>query len=221
MGTKAIISFSGGMDSATLLAQALRQEIECYAVGFSYRSKHNEFEIEKAILLTNYYKVPFRVINLKDVMKGFKSNLMLGGGKIPEGHYESESMKATVIPARNIIFASILSGLAWSMEVKQVWLGIHAGDRDIYPDCTEEFYCAMAKMIRIGTNERVLLKAPFLFLNKIGILKRGMELKVPYELTRTCYKQQELSCGKCGSCQERLEAFQKLGIKDPIEYERD
>lgn len=216
---KALVSLSGGMDSATVLAEAIKSERLCSAVSFNYDSKHNPYEIAMALELINHYNIPFRVIDLKEVMRGFKSNLMADGGDIPEGHYEEESMKKTVVPGRNIIFTSILSGLAWSLEAKEIWLGIHMGDFAIYPDCTMAFFEAMNNAIRVGTGGRVELVAPFIRTDKEGILKRGMELGVPYHLTRTCYKAQEKACGKCGSCTERLEAFQKLGWKDPVDYE--
>lgn len=218
MKTKIVISFSGGMDSATLLVFALHKDYECIAVGLPYGSKHNEYEIEKAKQFTQHYKVPFKIIDLKEAMKEFKSDLLLSGGEIPEGNYDDESMSRTVVPARNLIFASILSGYTLSIGAEEVWLGIHSGDHTIYPDCRPDFYVAMAKAIRLGTDQKIGLKAPFLLLDKAGILALGLDMKVPYELTRTCYKQQRLSCGKCGSCRERLEAFSKLETKDPIRY---
>jgi len=144
---------------------------------------------------------------------------LLTGGDIPEGHYEDESMSRTVVPGRNIIFASILTGVAWSLGAEEVWLGIHQGDHAIYPDCRPEFYRAMNEAVTLGTDGKVVLKAPFLDTNKTGILRRGLFLNVPYGYTRTCYKEQEIACGKCGSCQERLEAFAECGLTDPVEYE--
>ena len=217
---KVIITLSGGMDSATVLAKAIAEGRECLAISFDYGSKHNVFENAKAKQLARHYNVPFKLIDLKTVMAGFKSNLMMDGGDIPEGHYEDESMSLTVVPSRNIIFLSILSGLAWSNECSEVWIGIHAGDHAVYPDCRPEFYWKMNEAIQLGTDHKVSLHAPFLHNTKTDILKTGLELKVPYDLTRTCYKHQQTSCGKCGSCVERLEAFKTLGKIDPIEYTR-
>lgn len=217
---KALVSLSGGLDSTTVLAEALSQGLEVVAVSFSYGSKHNEFENIQARKIAGYYNVPFELIELDGVMKGFTSNLMKSGGEIPEGHYEDASMALTVVPARNIIFASILAGKAWSLGCELVFLGIHQGDHAIYPDCRPEFFDAMNKAIDTGTDGKVLLAAPFLTTDKAGIVKRGLELGVPYELTRTCYKHQKIACGKCGSCRERLEAFEKNNAKDPICYEQ-
>ncbi len=216
---RAIVSLSGGMDSATVLAEALAAEREVIAVGFCYGSKHNPFENEAARRLAVHYGLPFKLIDWTGVADGFKSNLLCSGGPIPEGHYQEATMSLTVVPARNLIFSSILAGLAWSVEAGEIWLGIHAGDHAIYPDCRPEFYRAMRAAVETGTDNRVTLIAPFLEVTKVEILRRGLGLGVPYGLTRTCYKDQPRACGKCGACQERLEAFQRNGVKDPVEYE--
>lgn len=215
---KVIVSLSGGMDSATVLGLAVAKEHEVLTVGFCYGSKHNPWENLAAENLARHYHVPFKLIDLSVVFAGFPSHLMQEGGPIPEGHYEDESMSLTVVPARNIIFTSILTGYAWAHNAEQVHLGIHAGDHAIYPDCRPEFYNAMKEAVERGTDQRVSLCAPFLHDNKVGIITTGMKLGVPYELTRTCYTSDETACGKCGSCQERLEAFAANGITDPIRY---
>jgi len=221
MRIKALISLSGGMDSATVLAQALARDRECYAVGFTYGSKHNKYENEMARQLADYYNIKFNLIDLSHFMQNFKSNLMLTGDEIPEGQYEYESMKLTVVPARNIIFSSILAGIAESINCQEVWLGIHSGDHAIYPDCRPTFFQAMKDAIQYGTDGKVTLVAPFLELDKNAILGIGFNLEVPYKLTRTCYKDQPTACGKCGSCQERLEAFRYHKVVDPIIYSGD
>lgn len=216
---KIIVSLSGGVDSTVVLALAFSQGYDCSAVSFNYGSKHSHFENISASEIALHYNVPFQFISLGRIMKDFKSNLMIDGGDIPEGNYENEGMSKTVVPARNIIFISILSGLAWSMGAEEVWIGIHGGDHAIYPDCRPEFYQAMKEAIRLGTDGKVELHAPFLTDSKTYIVQKGIELGVPFELTRTCYKEQELACGKCGSCVERLEAFFKNRFVDPIKYE--
>lgn len=218
---RAIVALSGGMDSATVLAKAISEGFEIFTVGFEYGAKHNAFENQKARELANHYKVPFILINLVNAFSHFQSDLLLSGGEIPEGHYEEKSMERTVVPGRNIIFLSLLSGYAWSVNAKKIYVGIHQGDHAIYADCRFEFYEAMNIAIKLGTDSRVEIEAPFLGMDKAGILKWGIPNKVPYEKTRTCYKNQEKSCGKCGSCRERLEAFQKLGLVDPVPYDSD
>lgn len=219
MMEKIIISLSGGVDSAVVLALALSQGYDCLPVIFRYSSKHSFYESNAAVRIACYYQLTPRIIDLGQVMNGFKSNLLIDGGDIPEGHYESVSMLKTVVPARNIIFISILAGLAQSIAAEAVWIGIHGGDHAIYPDCRPEFYRFMKQAIEAGTDEAVTLVAPFLNCDKKYIVQRGIELGVSFEFTRTCYKDQKLACGKCGSCVERLEAFSKAGILDPIKYE--
>jgi len=214
-----IVSLSGGMDSGTALAWAKEHSMDVLAIGFIYGSKHNPYEQECAEQLAEHFQIEFMRVNLTDIFFNLKSNLLLSGGEIPEGHYESDSMKQTVVPGRNIIFASILVGIAESRGFDTVVLGIHAGDHVIYPDCRPEFFNAMNCAVRHGTNEKVNLKAPFLYGDKSTILKYGYKREFPYHLTRTCYKDQELACGKCGACTERLEAFRSIGEEDPIEYE--
>ena len=128
-------------------------------------------------------------------------------------------MKATVVPGRNIIFLSILAGLAWSVGAKHIALGIHQGDHAIYADCRQEFFKAMDLALYLGTDRNVEFLAPFLDTDKEGILQWGYQHGVPYHITRTFYKDQPIACGKCGSCCERLSAFDKVGRKDPVEYE--
>jgi len=217
--SRIILSLSGGMDSATLLGVALSEGNDVSAVGFTYGSKHNPYENKASQALAGFYHVPYELLDLSGVMAAFKSDLLRTGGEIPEGHYEEESMSRTVVPGRNLIFISVLAGVAWSKEATEVWVGIHSGDHAIYPDCRPAFYYSMDTALRRGTDERVVLKAPFLHENKTSIIKMGHAIGVPYQLTRTCYKDQPIACGKCGSCQERLEAFKANGVEDPVEYE--
>jgi len=213
---KSIIALSGGMDSATILTLASSWGREVEAVGFEYGSHHNQYELKAAKNLASYYHIPFEVIDMTTISKHLKSDLL--DGEIPEGYYKDESMKKTVVPGRNIIFASILAGVAWSRNAEEVWLGIHSGDHHIYPDCRPEFFHSMKKAIETGTDNKITLIAPFISIDKAEVLRRGLKLGVPYELTRTCYKPQKLACGKCGSCIERLESFKLNEIVDPVEY---
>lgn len=216
---KTVVSLSGGLDSAVALAYAKSLGHELLAYGFCYGSKHNKYENEAAANVAEHYHVPFRLIDLSGVFKGFKSDLLLSGGAIPEGHYEAESMKATVVPCRNLIFASILAGLAESEGADSILLGVHAGDHHIYPDCRPDFVGLLDAAIGRATSEKVQIEAPLLHINKSVIVKMGHELGVPFHLTRTCYTDGPIACGRCGSCQERLEAFALNRLRDPLEYE--
>lgn len=220
MKNTALVAVSGGMDSATLLGLMMR-EYHVIPVTFQYGSKHDQWEQEARGKLLEFYGLNNRRvdINLSEAMRNFKSALLKSGPAIPEGHYTDESMSATVVPGRNIIFLSIMSGLAWSLGAQMIAIGAHRGDHAIYEDCCKEFMLSMATSLYLGTGGRVTLAAPFIDMDKGDIAILGRSLSVPYHLTRTCYKDQPLACGKCGSCVERLEAFAKAGMPDPIQYE--
>lgn len=223
----ALVSLSGGMDSVTVLAFALRRHEEVHAVGFTYGSKHNHYEQAAAEQIVKYYQrlnynLSYQLVDLTNILGSLDSDLLQSGGAIPEGHYEEETMRRTVVPGRNILFASVLASFAMSRkDCTSVYLGVHAGDHYIYPDCRPSFIRAMRDAIHFGTGEAIDLITPFLHDTKKEILSYGYDLSVPvpYHLTRTCYKDQVIACGKCGSCQERLTAFRDLGKEDPIDYE--
>lgn len=224
---KIVLGLSGGMDSATLLGYFVDNGYQVHGCQFYYGSKHGEFERKAAQALVAHYNtiLPDSVVmhefDLTGAFAGFTSNLLKTGGEIPEGHYESENMKLTVVPGRNLIFASIMAGLAESIGAEAIALGVHSGDHAIYPDCRPEFILALERTVGVSSAGEVTVFAPFLRDNKTSILEKGYQydIPVPYELTRTCYKEQEHSCGKCGSCQERLEAFSNINKVDPIRYE--
>lgn len=224
---KIVIGLSGGMDSATLLGILLEQDTEVHCCTFYYGSKHGKWENRAAEDIIDFYQVRKMPvfgypIDLQKVFVDFSSNLLLSGGEIPEGHYEAETMKKTIIPGRNLIFASVMAGLAESIGATEIALGVHLGDHHIYPDCRREFIKALDTAIYLSSDRKVEIITPLIHLDKSLILKKGYTLlpPIPYELTRTCYKNQVLSCGKCGSCTERLEAFTSLGTEDPIKYEK-
>lgn len=223
---KIVIGLSGGMDSTTLLATLLDQEHQIHCCIFHYGSKHNKWENEAAGTIISYYEkrgfhIPRHIINLTPAMLEFKSALLLTGPSIPEGYYEAESMRQTVVPGRNMIMAAVMAGLAESVGADAIALGVHRGDHHIYPDCRKEFIKALDSAVYLSSNHAVEVLAPLMEDTKLSILEKGKQCKlpVPYHLTRTCYKDQEKACGKCGSCTERLEAFSDLGMTDPVEYE--
>lgn len=224
-----VMGLSGGMDSATLLGYLLEKEMEVICCTFDYGSTHGKYEMEAAEKVINFYSMIYgtRVRRLKiDITKifpSFSSSLLVASGReIPEGHYNADNMKQTVVPGRNLIFASIMAGLAESLGAQKVALGVHSGDHHIYPDCRTEFIKALDTTVYLSSDRKVEVIAPFLNLDKADILNVGysLQIPVPYHLTRTCYKNQPVSCGRCGSCTERLEAFAKIGKKDPIPYTR-
>lgn len=221
---KIVIALSGGIDSATMLASLLEEEWEVFCCSFYYGSKHGKYEFKAAEEIVKFYqqqghKIHHLKFDLTEIFKNIQSSLLLSGGEIPEGHYNDVSMKQTVVPGRNTIFASIMMGIAESNEAKYIALGVHQGDHFIYPDCRDEYVDALDTLVETATENKVGVLCPFSDATKQDIIEYAIIHRVPIHLTRTCYKDQELSCGKCGSCVERLEAFEKLNHKDPIKYE--
>ncbi len=219
---KCIISLSGGMDSTTLLAWLIKEGYDVYPVWFNYGSKHNQKEIEAVEKICSHYNVlnKLKTIDITFIKDLFKSDLLITGNDIPEGHYEENNMSKTIIPFRNGIFISILTGYAVSIESDYIALGVHIGDHAIYPDCRKEFIEEMETSIQTGTDHYIGLLTPFINLSKVEICNLGVyTLDVPYNITWTCYKGNEKACGVCASCTERKEAFYVNFIEDSIEYD--
>lgn len=221
---KVLIILSGGMDSTTLLYDIVKRygSKNVFAISFNYGSKHNKWELSSAMNTCHNLKVRHKVIDIRSVFTLFKSALLnhRSSEKIPHGHYEDQNMVKTVVPFRNGILLSLAVGIAESNNIDTVFYGAHGGDHAIYPDCRLDFLDAMNEAANLGTYITVEIKAPYIGMDKISILKRGKKLKVNYKNTHTCYDPDNSgrSCGKCGSCVERLEAFKKNNIKDPIKY---
>ena len=246
---QAVLSLSGGMDSSTLLLHLLAHDYKVTALSFDYGQKHR-VELERAKQLVNYLNsnnqdITYQVIKLDGLPQLLNSALVEGGDEVPEGHYEEDNMKATVVPNRNKIFSSIIQSVALSIanETKspvQIAMGIHAGDHAIYPDCRQEFRDADYNAFAEGNwdSERVLSYTPYLNGDKFDILKDGescceclgVDFDEVYKRTNTSYKPifvKDLdnrfsgswhSDYKSASSVERIEAFIKLGRPDPVAY---
>lgn len=211
---KAVLIYSGGLDSTTLLYEY--KDSIALAVTFDYGSKHNAREIAYARENCKRLGIKHLVIPLAFIGQYFKSDLLLGGGEIPEGSYADDNMKSTVVPFRNGIMLAIAAGLAESYELDAVMLANHSGDHAIYPDCRPEFVDAFAAAVEAGTYNGVKVVSPYCNIDKRAIALRGKALGLDYSLTYSCYKGGEKHCGKCGTCVERKEA---LAGFDPTEYE--
>jgi 7-cyano-7-deazaguanine synthase len=236
----AVVSLSGGMDSSTLLLKCIKEFDTVTALSFDYGQKHR-VELERAQSLVNYlkasgYDVRYQVIKLDGLSQLLNSALVTGGDDVPEGHYAEENMKATVVPNRNKIFASIIQAVALSIadqteENTAIAMGIHAGDHAIYPDCRQEFRDIDFEAFREGNwgAERVHIYTPYLHGNKFTILEDGeylcdyleIEFDEVYKRTNTSYKPYPSgnSDYKSASSVERVEAFIALGRPDPVIYE--
>jgi 7-cyano-7-deazaguanine synthase len=216
---KGLVILSGGMDSTTLLYKAMDYfgSGNVHAISFDYSQKHLK-ELECAIESCMKLNVPHKMIDVSVLNELAPSALTRKDIEVPEGHYADENMKQTVVPNRNMVLISLATSYAISVGAKTIWYGAHRGDHDIYPDCRKEFVEAMKKAVSLCDWAEVKLEAPFVDMDKGDIVILGHKFGVDYNLTWTCYKGQDKACGKCGSCVERLEAFQKAGVGDPIEY---
>ena len=240
MAKHVVVSLSGGMDSSTLLLRAINEYDTVTGISFDYGQKHR-VELERAQSLIDYlaingYKVNYRQIKLDGLVDLLDSALVQGGDDVPEGHYEQDNMKETVVPNRNKMFASITQAVALSIankteETCDIALGIHAGDHAVYPDCRQEFRDADDAAFRMGNwdADQVGYFTPYLDTDKFGILQDGeilcAKLKIDfdevYSRTNTSYKPYPSgnSDYKSASSVERIEAFIALGRKDPVQYE--
>jgi len=214
-----VIVLSGGMDSAVLLANTIAQNKTVTAISFDYGSKHNARELPMAAAICQARQVDHKIVHLPFINDIFTSSLLQSGEAIPDGHYEEETMKRTVVPFRNGILMAIAVGLAESSGAGEVLLGSHVGDHFIYPDCRPEFNAAFAEAAYLGTDRQVEVKFPFADLDKRDIGDLGRRLGVDFKQTWTCYKGNEMHCGTCGACQERKYALRQEEGLDPTIYE--
>lgn len=221
---KAVVVYSGGMDSSTLLAYVASQVYEVYAISFDYGQRHRkELDYAKKFAkqftnLVEHKVVDISVIN--ELVQG--SSLTTPSIDVPEGHYAFETMKSTVVPNRNAIMLSLACGYAVSIGAERLFVGAHSGDHFIYPDCRPEFIETIDKAFRIGNqgfaHEDFRMIAPFMYSTKADIAKIGKQLGIDYSKTWSCYKGGKIHCGRCGTCFERREAFMLAGVKDPTQY---
>lgn len=215
---KSLIVYSGGLDSTTLLWEYAGDI--ALAVNFNYGSNHNAREAECARSNCGKLGIQLLEIDLDFMSKYFRSSLLEGADAIPEGNYNDENMRSTVVPFRNGIMLSIAAGLAETYNLDKILIANHAGDHAIYPDCRPGFVDAMGRAISEGTYEGIRLVAPYTHLTKAQIVERGARLGVNYAETYSCYRGEELHCGTCGTCSERKEAFILANIPDPTEYKQ-
>ena len=218
MPKSVVMALSGGLDSCVLLARFLAEGYDVTAVSFMYNSKHNAHEQEAARAIAEHYGITLRVVDVSPIFDTMSCSLLNNGTDLPEGHYAEDNMKSTVVPGRNLVFASILASIAESTQSAYIALGVHAGDHFIYPDCRPRFVDALDRVVNASTDFAVDAIAPFVDISKAAIVKMGLELNAPLYLTRTCYSTGDKACGKCGSCNERLEAFKVNNAADPAEY---
>ncbi|MFC4699781.1 7-cyano-7-deazaguanine synthase QueC [Glaciecola siphonariae] len=214
---KVVIIYSGGMDSYTVLRQADHEGYQVFPVAFNYGQRHSK-ELDVAKRVCERYGYPFQLVDVSAINPLLKGSALTDDIDVPEGHYEEASMQQTVVPNRNMIMLSMAVAYAVSIGAEAVYFGAHSGDHAIYPDCRTEFVEAMNAVCQIANYDAIDIRAPFIGSSKIDILRTGLALGFDYSETWTCYKGLEKACGKCGSCQERLEAFALNEAIDPIAY---
>lgn len=207
------------MDSITMLYEY--KERIALGISFGYGSNHNARELPFAAMHCERLGIKHIVINLGFMHQYFKSSLLEGAEAIPEGNYDEENMKSTVVPFRNGIMLSIAAGVAESNGLKYVMMANHGGDHTIYPDCRPEFVSAMSEATRLGTYPGIEVLAPYTGITKSDIARHGKALGIDYAETWSCYKGGEHHCGKCGTCRERIEALADAGIEDHTVYDEE
>lgn len=228
---KAMVLFSGGVDSTTCLALAVKKHgaENVIALSISYGQKHNK-EIESAEKLTKYYGVKWQTLDLSLIFKDSNCSLLKNSNdEIPKESYSEQLIKtdgapvSTYVPFRNGLFLASAASIALSNDCNVIYYGPHADDAagNAYPDCSPVFNDAMAKAIYEGSGQQIHIEAPFVNMTKKDIVKLGLELNVPYELTWSCYEGGEKPCGICGTCRDRIEAFKANNITDPLLMEEN
>ena len=225
---KALVLFSGGLDSTTALALAVKRygAENTVALSVFYGQKHDR-EIRAAEELAGYYGVRRRTLDLAAAFEGSDCTLLTGSaGEIPQESYADQLGRtdgrpvSTYVPFRNGLFLSAAASAAIAEGCGVIFYGAHRDDAagNAYPDCSEDFNRAISEAVYIGSGGQVRIEAPFVGLNKADIVRIGTELGVPFEKTWSCYEGGEKPCGRCGTCRDRIAAFESCGLKDPLCY---
>lgn len=210
-----LVLLSGGVDSSTALALALTQDSQVEAISFAYNQKHKALELAAATKIAEHYHVAHQIIDVTSIFAGSLSSLNTANHlTVSTGDYATQTDANTEVEFRNGVFISILTSIAMQKGADAIYFGAHLDDSGvIYPDCSPEFIEAMNQAVKFGTGGKVRLLAPFGNVRKADIVRTGMELGVPYELTYSCYNGTTPPCGKCGTCIDRRKAFIENGLE--------
>ena len=222
---KALVLASGGVDSSTCLGLAVRDfgHENVIALAISYGQKHDK-EIEAARNVAAYYKVRLIEQDLTDIFKFSNCSLLQHSDtEVPEAAYADQLKESdgkpvsTYVPFRNGLFLSSAAAIALSNECSIIYYGAHSDDAagSAYPDCSQAFNQAMNQAIYEGSGHQLQIKAPFIGMTKADVVRCGLDIGVPYALTWSCYEGGDVPCGRCGTCIDRMKAFEANGVKDP------
>ncbi|MEC8044158.1 MAG: 7-cyano-7-deazaguanine synthase QueC [Verrucomicrobiota bacterium] len=216
---KAVVLFSGGLDSTVLATQMKEEARETRLLSIDYGQRHAK-ELLHSQKVADHLGLGHEILQLPQlgqILSG--SSLTDKSMTLPEGHYAEESMKSTVVPNRNMILLALAGGHALSLGFDTIAYAAHAGDHTIYPDCRPEFADAMDKALGLADWKDLNLHRPYVEMTKSDLVTLGNKLDAPLHLTWSCYAGGENHCGKCGTCVERKEAFELAKIPDPTKYE--
>ena len=218
---KTVLAYSGGLDSTVLLYHLIAEGGVVSALSVNYGQRHQR-ELDSARAIARRLGLPHKTIDLSSLGKLLEGcSLTNPDLPMPQGHYAEPSMKATVVPNRNMLFLALAASWAISLGADTVSYAAHSGDHAIYPDCRESFAQALDNAIRLADWREIRLNRPFVHLDKRAIVERGATLGVPFARTWSCYEGGQLHCGRCGTCIERREAFHRAGVEDPTLYALD
>ncbi len=218
---KTVLIYSGGLDSSVLLYHLVRAGHEVFALSVDYGQRHLR-ELDSAHLLAAGLGVEHRVVDITSL-----GSLLMGSAltdrsvEVPDGHYTEPSMRATVVPNRNMVLLALAGAWAITLQAESITYAAHAGDHAIYPDCRPAFAEAMQAALALSDWHPLRLDRPFIDLDKAAIVRHGATLGVPFEHTWSCYRGGTLHCGRCATCVERREAFHLAGLTDPTPYAPD
>lgn len=223
---KALVLSSGGVDSTTCLGLAIEKygKENVIALAITYGQKHTK-EVEAAQAVAAYYGVELLTLDLATIFQyDTKCSLLVGSNaEIPEESYADQLKKtdgkpvSTYVPFRNGLFLSSAASIALSKDCSVIYYGAHSDDAagNAYPDCSDAFNQSMRQAIEIGSGNQLTIEAPFVNFTKADVVREGLRLGVPYELTWSCYEGNDTPCGKCGTCRDRAVAFAANGVADP------
>lgn len=220
---KAVVLYSGGLDSTTCMAIARNEGFEPYALSFSYGQRHS-IELEKAREYAPLIGAKDHLVVDIDLRK-MGGSALTADIDVPKGGVEEGEIPITYVPARNTIFLSFALGWAEVLGASDIYIGVNALDYSGYPDCRQEFIDAFSTMANLATKAGVegspyTIQTPLIDLTKAQTIEQGVALGVDYGLTHSCYDPTPagISCGHCDSCRLRLKGFAEAGLKDPIPY---